>query len=78
MKQKEQELTEAWNREKDINNQISKKKKELEKLKFELDQAENKYDLERAAILRHGEIPKAEKELDELNKLEKNKVEILI
>ena len=41
MKQREQELTEAWNREKDINNQISKKKKELERLRFELDQAEN-------------------------------------
>ena len=74
MKEKEKELTEAWNKEKDINNSISKKKKELEKLKFELDQAENNYDLERAAILRHGEIPKLEKELDELNKLEKNKL----
>ncbi len=74
MKEKEKELTEAWNKEKDINNQISKKKKELEKLRFELEQAENKYDLERAAILRHGEIPKAEKELEELNKVEKNKL----
>ena len=74
MKEKEKELTEAWNKEKDINNNISKKKKELEKLKFELDQAENNYDLERAAVLRHGEIPKLEKELDELNKLEKNKL----
>ena len=74
MKEKEKELTEAWNKEKDINNNISKKKKELEKLKFELDQAENNYDLERAAILRHGEIPKLEKELEELNKVEKNKL----
>ena len=74
MKEKEKELTEAWNKEKDINNSISKKKKELEKLKFELDQAENNYDLERAAVLRHGEIPKLEIELDELNKLEKNKL----
>ena len=74
MKEKEKELTEAWNKEKDINNSISKKKKELEKLKFELDQAENNYDLERAAVLRHGEIPKLEKELDELNKVEKNKL----
>ena len=74
MKQKEQELTYAWNKEKDINNEIKKKKKELDELKFELDQAENKYDLERAAILRHGEIPRVEKELDELNKVEKNKL----
>ena len=74
MKEKEHELTVAWNREKDINNDISKKKKELEELKFELDQAENKYDLERAAILRHGEIPRVEKEIEELNKREKNKL----
>ena len=74
MKEKESELTEAWNREKNLNNEISKKKKELEELKFELDQAENKYDLERAAILRHGEIPRVEKEIEELNKREKNKL----
>ena len=74
MKEKEKELTEAWNKEKNLNVEISKKKKELEELKFELDQAENKYDLERAAILRHGEIPRVEKEIEELNKVEKNKL----
>ena len=74
MKQKEKELTEAWNKEKNLNNDIKKKKKELDELRFELEQAENKYDLERAAILRHGEIPRAEKELEELNKIEKNKL----
>ena len=74
MKSKEKELTDAWNKEKNINNEIKDKKKELEGLKFELDQAENKYDLERAAILRHGEIPRVEKELEELNKVEKNKL----
>ena len=74
MKEREKELTDAWNKEKNLNVEISKKKKELEELKFELDQAENKYDLERAAVLRHGEIPRVEKELDALNKVEKNKL----
>ena len=74
MKQKEQELTEAWNKEKNINENIKKKKKEIEEAKFKLDQAENKYDLEQAAILRHGTIPKLEKELEELNNTEKNKI----
>ena len=74
MKEREKELTDSWNKEKNLNNEISKKKKELEQLKFELDQAENKYDLERAAVLRHGEIPRVEKEIDELNKIEKNKI----
>ena len=74
MKQKEQELTEAWNKEKNLNENIKKKKKEIEDAKFKLDQAENKYDLEQAAILRHGTIPKLEKELEELNNTEKNKI----
>lgn len=74
IKEKESELTEAWNKEKNLNDNIKKKKKELESLKFELDQAENKYDLERAAVLRHGEIPRVEKELEALNNTEKNKL----
>ena len=74
MKSKEKDLTEAWNKEKSLNEDIKKKKKELESLKFELETAENKYDLERAAILRHGEIPRVEKEIAELNNREKNKL----
>ena len=74
MKSKEKDLTEAWNKEKSLNEDIKKKKKELESLKFELEKAENKYDLERAAILRHGEIPRVEKEIAELNNKEKNKL----
>ena len=74
MKSKEKDLTEAWNKEKSLNEDIKKKKKELESLKFELEKAENKSDLERAAILRHGEIPRVEKEIAELNNREKNKL----
>lgn len=74
LKEKEKELSDAWNREKNLNDDIKRKKKEIEEKKFELDQAENKYDLERAAILRHGEIPKLEKELEKLNSVEKNKI----
>ena len=71
---KEKDLTEAWNKEKNLNVDIKKKKAEIEEAKFELEKAENKYDLERAAILRHGEIPRLEKELEELNNTEKNKI----
>ena len=74
LKAQEKELTEAWNKEKNLNEDIKKKKKELERLKFDLDQAENELDYNKAAILRHGEIPKVEKELEELNKVEKNKI----
>ena len=74
LKQKEKELTDAWNNEKNINDKIKNKKGEIEKAKFELEKAENSYDLERAAVLRHGDIPRLEKELEELNNLEKNKI----
>lgn len=70
----EKELKEAWDKEKSINDDIKAKKKEIEKARFELEQAENDYDLERAARLRHGDIPQLEKELASLNNLEKNKI----
>ena len=74
LKQKEKELTESWNNEKKINDEIKKKKQELEQARFTLQTAENRYDLETAARYRHGEIPRIEKELDELNKKEKNRI----
>ena len=74
LKDKEKELTSAWNKEKSLNDDIKKKKSEIEKAKFLLEQAENEYDLEKAAILKHGEIPKLEKELEALNSVEKNKL----
>ena len=74
LKAKEKELKEAWNNEKQINDEIKKKKKELENAKFTLQTAENRYDLETAARFRHGEIPRLERELDELNNKEKNRL----
>ena len=69
--EKEKELRSSWDKEKGINDKIKQKKKEIEKAKFDLEQAENEYDLTRAAKLRHGDIPKLERELTELNGLEK-------
>ena len=72
--EKEKELRSSWDKEKGINDKIKQKKKEIEKAKFDLEQAENEYDLTRAAKLRHGDIPELERELAELNGLEKNKI----
>ena len=74
LKEKEKELNEAWNREKNLNDDIKAKKKELDEARFELEQAENKYDLNNAAILEHGTIPKLEKELKELNEKNENRL----
>ena len=48
-------------RKKGLYTKIQNKKKEIEKARFDLEQAENKYDLETAARLRHGTLPRLEK-----------------
>ena len=65
LKKEEKVLSESWNNEKNINVEINKIKSEIEKKRFELEVAENKYDLETAAKLRHGVIPELEKKLIE-------------
>ncbi|MDT2595892.1 ATP-dependent chaperone ClpB [Enterococcus dongliensis] len=55
-----------WETEKEEVNVVSNKRAEIDQAKHELEDAENNYDLERAAVLRHGTIPKLEKELAEL------------
>ncbi len=66
LKEKEKTLRTKWEEEKSINDNIGKKKEELEQAKHNLAMAENNYDLETSAKLRHGEIPHLEKELSEL------------
>ncbi len=74
LKEKEKKLRNDWEDEKNINTKISKKKEEIEKATFELEKAEDSYDYEKAAILRHGTLPKLQKELDELNNKNKNEI----
>ncbi len=74
LKEKEAKLRNDWESEKEINNKISKKKEEIEKRKRELEYAEDNYDLEEAAKLKHGVIPELEKELKELQAQNKNEI----
>ena len=72
LKLDENDLRKKWEEEKNITININKKKEELENSKFKLEQAENNYDLETAARLRHGVIPALEKEIENLKELSKN------
>ena len=74
LKVQEKDFKDKWQAEKDLNDQIQSKKKELEKARFDLEQAENIYDLEKAARLRHGEIPRLEKELEALRNKDEMKL----
>lgn len=65
-----------WQMEKSALQKVQDKREELEKLRHELEQAENDYDLNRAAELRHGRIPQLQKELEVMeDELEKEKQE---
>ena len=74
LKEEENKLRNDWEKEKKINDKIKTKKEEIKNANFKLEQAENNYDLENAAKLRHGIIPKLETELEELNKISKNEI----
>ena len=68
LKTKESELRGKWEEEKSVNEKISNKKEELENARHKLSMAENNYDLETSAKLRHGVIPDLERELESLRK----------
>ena len=74
LKEEEKTLRKAWEEEKNINELINNKKKELDKANFDLEIASSKYDLESLARLKHGVIPKLESELKALQEKDKNKI----
>lgn len=68
LKEQEKTMRSKWEEEKSINETVSQKKEELESARHNLAMAENNYDLETSAKLRHGVIPELEKELESLKK----------
>ena len=74
LKVKESGYKQKWEEEKKINDLINQKKDEIEKCKIRLENAENNYDLETAAKLRHGTIPSLEKDLENLKKKDESKI----
>lgn len=74
MKEQEVDLRSKWESEKMAKTEINKKKEELEQAKFALAQAENNYDLEKSAMLRHGKIPALEQDLKKLQEESKSNI----
>ncbi len=52
-----------WESEKETLSEIQEKREQLDHFRRELEDAENRYDLNKAAELRHGKIPAMEAEL---------------
>ncbi len=74
LKEKEHDWREKWEAEKQVKEKINKKKEELERARFDLATAENNYDLETSARLRHGTIPELQKELETFQKEENTSI----
>ncbi len=71
LKGKEQELSTKWKEEKEINEDIKKVKSDISRYTFEFEEAKNNYDLETAARIKNGTLPKLEQKLNELTKKRK-------
>ena len=63
LKVEESILRDKWNEEKNLSVRIKDKQKELETATHNLELAEADYDYEKAAVLKHGTIPKLQEEL---------------
>ncbi|ESU32624.1 ATP-dependent Clp protease ATP-binding protein [Bacillus sp. 17376] len=66
LKEKANAMKSRWQKEKEGIQKIQEQRELLERLRRELEKAENDYDLNKAAELRHGRIPSLEKELKAL------------
>lgn len=66
LKEEQAELQKKWQFEKEGLEQLQKKREILDEYRRQLEDAESKYDLNKAAELRHGKIPAVEKEIKQL------------
>jgi len=66
LKESSSGMREQWDSEKATLRGIQDKREKLDRFRRELEEAENRYDLNKAAELRHGKIPTLEQELHAL------------
>ncbi|GKV57900.1 chaperone protein ClpB [Sporosarcina sp. NCCP-2222] len=59
-------MREQWNKEKETLRNIQEKREELDRYRRELEDAQNRFDLNKAAELQYGKIPALEQEVKEL------------
>ena len=79
LKESSSGMKQQWTSEKEALKKIQEKREKLDQYRRQLEEAENRYDLNAAAVLRHGKIPELEKELASLESdLEKEGAERLL
>ncbi len=65
LKDRAKSMRAQWESEKEAISKVQGLREQIEKVKREVERAERQYDLNRAAELRHGELPRLERELRE-------------
>ena len=67
-----------WDNEKQSIEKVQKLREEIEKTNAQIEQAERSYDLNKVAELRYGKLPELQKQLEEEEKKENNKENVLL
>ncbi len=68
LRDKFNEMTAKWENERDAIGKVQKIREEIEQVKAEIEQAENAYDLNKAAELKYGRLPQLEAEKEATEK----------
>ena len=68
LRDKFNEMTAKWENERDAIGKVQKIREEIEQVKAEIEQAENSYDLNKAAELKYGRLPQLQEEKEACEK----------
>ena len=78
LKTKFDSMKAKWDNEKQSIEKVQKLREEIEKTNGQIEQAERSYDLNKVAELKYGKLPELQKQLDEEEKKENNKENVLL
>ena len=78
LKTKFDSMKAKWDNEKESIEKVQKLREEIEKTNGQIEQAERSYDLNKVAELRYGKLPELQKQLEEEEKKENNKENVLL
>ena len=78
LKTKFDSMKAKWDNEKQSIEKVQKLREEIEKTNAQIEQAERSYDLNKVAELRYGKLPELQKQLEEEEKKESNKENVLL
>ena len=78
LKTKFDSMKAKWDNEKQSIEKVQKLREEIEKTNAQIEQAERSYDLNKVAELRYGKLPELQKQLEEEEKKENSKENVLL